>query len=253
MFVRVRGDSAVADARSGLIAPATMLSFSSKLTGMLAPIILDLDGDGIETRSIKKAKSNFDMNGDGIGDNTGWTGKGDGFLVIDRDGDGKITAASELSFLTEKSNAKSDLDGLSALDANKDGKIDLNDTRFGELKLWVDRDGDGVTDEGELKSLTEHGIASIILSSRAIEQNVKIGSNAVLATSTFTRADGSIGTVGDVALAYKPGVKTADKPGWDAVLARMTQQIAAFGAEAGESQLQTRNSQIEAAYDYFAG
>ncbi|MEV5032350.1 cadherin domain-containing protein [Sphingobium sp. LMC3-1-1.1] len=253
MFVRRRSDTAVLDGRSGLIDPATILSFSNKDIGMLSPIILDLDGDGVEMRSIKKAKAAFDMNGDGIADNTGWVGKGDGFLVIDRDGDGSITSASELSFLTEKSNAKSDLDALGALDSNKDGKIDANDTRFGELKVWVDGDGDGATDSGELKSLADHGITSISLSSRAVEQNVKIGSNVVLATSTFTRANGSVGTVGDVALAYKPG-EAANEPasGWETILARMTQQMAAFGAESGEGELNTRYAKTEALYDYFA-
>ncbi|WP_363737436.1 Ig-like domain-containing protein [Sphingobium sp. LMA1-1-1.1] len=253
MFVRRRSDTAVLDGRSGLVDPATILSFSNKDIGMLSPIILDLDGDGVEMRSIKKAKAAFDMNGDGIADNTGWVGKGDGFLVIDRDGDGSITSASELSFLTEKSNAKSDLDALGALDSNKDGKIDASDTRFGELKIWVDSDGDGATDSGELKSLADHGITSISLSSRAVEQNVKIGSNVVLATSTFTRANGSVGTVGDVALAYKPG-EAANEPasGWETILARMTQQMAAFGAEAGEGELNTRYVKAEALYDYFA-
>ena len=253
MFVRRRSDTAVLDGRSGLVDPATILSFSNKDIGMLSPIILDLDGDGVEMRSIKKAKAAFDMNGDGIADNTGWVGKGDGFLVIDRDGDGSITRASELSFLTEKSNAKSDLDALGALDSNKDGKVDASDTRFGELKIWVDGDGDGATDSGELKSLADHGITSISLSSRAVEQNVKIGSNVVLATSTFTRANGSVGTVGDVALAYKPG-QTANEPasGWETILARMTQQMAAFGAESGEGELNTRYAKTEALYDYFA-
>lgn len=253
MFVRRRSDAAVLDGRSGLVEPAAILSFSNKDIGMLSPIILDLDGDGVEMRSIKKAKASFDMNSDGVADNTGWVGKGDGFLVIDRDGDGSITTASELSFLTEKSNAKSDLDALGVLDSNKDGKIDASDTRFGELKIWVDGDGDGATDNGELKSLADHGITSISLASRAVEQNVKIGSNIVLATSTFTRANGSVGTVGDVALAYKPG-EAASEPatGWETILARMTQQIAAFGAASGEGELNTRSAKAEALYDYFA-
>ena len=252
MFVRFRNGSAV-DARSGLVDPATMLSFKNKDIGMLSPIILDLDGDGVEMRSIKKAKATFDMNGDGIGDNSGWVGRGDGFLVIDRNGDGMITQASELSFLMEKANAKSDLDAFGALDSNKDGRIDASDTRFGELKIWVDGDGDGATDSGELKTLADHGITSISLASRAVEQNVKIGSNVVLATSTFTRANGSVGTVGDVALAYKPG-EAANEPatGWETLLARMTQQIAAFGAASGEGELNTRSAQGEALYDYFA-
>ena len=230
-----------------------MLDFRDKARGLLSPVILDLDGDGVEMRSFRKAKATFDMNGDGIGDNAGWVGKGDGFLVIDRDGDGKITSASELSFLSEKSNARSDLDALGVLDSNRDGKIDATDTRFGELRLWVDRDGDGVTDNGELRSLADHGIASISLAARAVEQTVEIGKNATLATSTFTRVNGETGTVGDVVLAYKPGKeKGAEASGWDIMLARMTQQMAAFGAPGGEGELTIRSAQAQPLYDYFA-
>jgi Ca2+-binding RTX toxin-like protein len=193
------------DARAGAIGPATMLGFRNGRIGMLAPVVLDLDGDGVELVSSKKARARFDMNGDGSLDDTGWTGRGDGFLVIDRDGDGRISGPSELSFLGEKPGAKSDLDALSALDSNRDGKIDSADARFGELKVWLDGNGNGVTDAGELKSLSDHGIAAIGLSSAANRQTVKVGDNVVLSTGTFTRADGSTGTLADAALAFKPG------------------------------------------------
>lgn len=251
MFIRARDDSAILDARSGLVGPATMLSFKDKNIGLLSPIILDLDGDGVEMRFFRKAKASFDMNGDGIGDNAGWVEKGDGFLVIDRNDDGLITTASELSLLTEKSGAKDNLDALAVLDSNKDGEVDGSDTRFGELRIWVDRDGDGITDTGELKSLGNHGIASISLAGRAVEKGVKIGSNAIVATSTFTRADGSIGSLGDVALAYKPGKEPFNR--LDARLALITQQLAAFGAHGGEGEWRSRHVQAEALYDYFAG
>lgn len=205
MIVGLRKANSAIDPRTGEMEPATMLSFKDKRYGMLAPIILDLDGDGIEMRSIKKSKAWFDMNGDGTRDDTGWHGKGDGFLVIDRDGDGRITGAAELSFLSEKEGARSDLDALAALDSNKDGKLDAADQRFGELKVWADRDGDGTTDTGELRTLAEHGIASIDLARRATDATAKIGDNILLSTATFTRTNGLMGTVGDAALAFKPG------------------------------------------------
>ncbi|XHS00915.1 hypothetical protein ACFB49_25160 [Sphingomonas sp. DBB INV C78] len=272
LFVRFRDGTAASDDRAGLITPASMLKFHKKTFGILAPVILDLDGDGIEMRSIKKAKASFDMNGDGTADNTGWVGKGDGFLVIDRNRDGLITTASELSFLSEKSNAASDLDALGALDSNKDGKLDASDARFGELQVWVDRDGDGVTDTGELKALVDHGIASLNLSARAVNQDVVIGANALIATSTFTRTDGSTGSIGDAALAYRPGPgqtslwqrifdKTRDETDvapsasvemGDARLALMVQDMAAFGARSGEGEWRDRAAELAQRYDYFA-
>jgi Ca2+-binding RTX toxin-like protein len=193
------------DPRAGEIGPATMLGFPNRSIGILAPVVLDLDGDGIELKSMKKAHAHFDMNGDGGADDTGWIGKGDGLLVIDRNGDGRIGGANEISFLSEKSGAKSDLDALSALDSNHDGKIDKTDARFAELKIWVDGDGDGVTDGGELNSLADHDIESIGLAATANRQTAKLGDNIVISTGVFTRSDGSTGTLADAALAFRPG------------------------------------------------
>lgn len=207
LFVFNRKASGSVDARAGLVGGASILSFKNTHIGMLSPVILDLDGDGLDLQSRKKSKALFDMDGDGIADDTGWVGKGDGMLVIDRNNDGKITGASEISFLTEKAGAKSDLEALAVLDSNKDGKLDASDARFGELKVWVDADQNGVSDEGELQTLAELGITEIGLAGRANAQKAKIGENVVLATSTFKRTDGSIGTVGDVALAFNPSLK----------------------------------------------
>ena len=192
------------DPRAGQVAPATILTFRNRQIGMLSPLILDLDGDGIELRSIKQSNARFDMDGDGAADDTGWVGKGDGILVIDRDGDGLIRGPSELSFLGEKAGASSDLDGLSALDSNRDGKIDGADKRFAELKVWTDTNRNGTTDAGELRTLADLSIASIGLGSAANREKAKIGSNMVLSTGVFTRTDGSTGTLADAALAFRP-------------------------------------------------
>jgi hypothetical protein len=204
LFVALTKAKGVLDPGSGRIGPATLLSFKGKTIGMLAPIILDLDGDGVEMVARGKSKAWFDMDGDGNRDDTGWVGKGDGFLVIDRDNDGLITGAAELSFLTEKPDARSDLEALAALDSNRDRKIDATDLRFGELKVWVDSNRNGVTDAGELKTLQELNIASIDLAGAATEQSVKPGQNILLATGSFTLADGTVRSLGDAALAFRP-------------------------------------------------
>lgn len=197
------------DPRTGALGASNLMTFKGKSFGLLSPIILDLDGDGIAMASIKKSKAAFDMNGDGVADDTGWTGKGDGFLVIDRNNDGKITHASELSFAAEDKNARSDLEALTALDNNGDRVLDKNDARFGELKVWVDANGNGVTDIGELKTLDELGITEIGLAGRNIDGTAKVGDNVLISTATFTRANGAIGTLGNAALAYKPGSVSA--------------------------------------------
>lgn len=279
------------DPRAGVVSGAAILSFKNLHIGMLSPVILDLDGDGLDIKSRKKSKAMFDMDGDGRADDTGWVGNGDGMLVIDRNSDGRITGASEISFLTEKPDAKSDLEALAVLDSNKDGKLDAKDTRFGELKVWIDANENGISDEGELQTLAEQGITEISLAGRANAQKVKVGQNAVIATTTFKRTDGSIGTAGDVALAFDPSSKRpslADNQlsalrrgldggfeGFDSLqrfpeelslqgaeqlpsgvadlrLAQMIQSMAVFGAGSGEGDLAQRYRKDLQTFDFNA-
>jgi hypothetical protein len=61
------------------------------------PLALDLDGDGIETIGINGYDTVlFDHNGDGVKTGTGWVKSDDGFLVLDRNGNGLIDDGSEL-------------------------------------------------------------------------------------------------------------------------------------------------------------
>ncbi|QHE95870.1 hypothetical protein ACKUFS_27165 [Pseudomonas cannabina] len=59
------------------------------------PLVLDLDGDGIETVS-NTAGVVFDFDGDGKKSGTGWVSADDGVVVLDRDGSGNITDGSEM-------------------------------------------------------------------------------------------------------------------------------------------------------------
>jgi len=207
LFVQFGKSGGVLDARAGNLPSAAILSFPKSHIGLLAPIILDLDGDGITTKNRNKTDAKFDMDGDGMGDDTGWVGRGDGMLVIDRNGDGAITSPSELSFLTEKADAKNNIEALKTLDSNGDGKISSADARFAELLVWQDANSNGVSDASELRSLEAAGVKEISLASRALDQSVKAGKNVAIATSTFTRTDGSVSTIGDVALAFDPSSK----------------------------------------------
>jgi len=172
------------------------------------PLVLDLDGDGIETIGIGGANTVlFDHNGDGTKAGTGWLKGDDGFLVLDRNGNGTIDNGGELFGVdTVKSNgqkATSGLDALSDLDSNNDGVFDENDEAFHLVKVWQDKNQDGISQADELKSLSELGIVSIDLSGTTQTQNLGNG-NSLSATSTFTRADGSTGTTGDLNFASNP-------------------------------------------------
>jgi hypothetical protein len=171
---------------------------SSALT-LGSPIILDLNGDGVKTLSIS-AGVKFDLFATGNAVNTGWVSSCDGLLVLDRNHDGQINDGSELfGSATKLANVQTSPDGYTALrelDANHDGIIDSKDAAFSDLKLWVDRNSDGVTETGELKSLASLNIASISV-------NAQVGSatdsgNILGLTSTYQTTDGASHTAADV-------------------------------------------------------
>jgi hypothetical protein len=159
-----------------------------------SPIVLDLNGNGIEVTKLGYGAGashvHFDMNNDGFAERTAWVTGGDGLLVWDRNGNGRIDNQSELF-----GNSSTLPDGFAALrllDTNHDGKITSADANFGKLKVWIDANGNGVTDAGELKSLASLSITSINLNAVA-QSNVYLNENQVSAVSTFTRSDGTTG------------------------------------------------------------
>ena len=129
-----------------------------------SPIILDLDGDGVETIGYKGG-TYFDHDGNGFAEETGWAGSDDGFLVLDRNGDGIINSGRELfgdnTFLKNGQKAPNGFAALAEFDDNRDGKIDSSDAIWSHLKVWRDLDGDGYSLAGELYSLDELGIKSL--------------------------------------------------------------------------------------------
>jgi hypothetical protein len=140
----------------------------AKDNGWLAegdPLVIDLDGDGIETIGLRDSRAYFDVDGDMFREKTGWLSGDDGFLVLDGNGNGRIDDISEMF----GNRAQGGYDELRAYDTNGDGRISVGDLVWRELKVWQDRDRDGETDAGELKSLTALGIVEFSLASTALD------------------------------------------------------------------------------------
>ena len=138
------------------------------------PLVLDLDGNGINTSGWRF----FDFNSDGFAESTGWVGGEDGVLVLDVNGDGYITNGKELfgdeTLLSNGAKASNGFEALAQYDANKDGIIDAADPIFQQLKIMKNaRDDSGLFPDlpdgyftvPTLFSLDEFGITSISLSS----------------------------------------------------------------------------------------
>ncbi|USH01143.1 Ig-like domain-containing protein [Grimontia kaedaensis] len=170
------------------------------ITPNITPIVLDLDGDGIETSDVTEAPVGFDYDGDGEKVNTGWVSGGDGLLVHDVNKDGQINDGSELfgsnTLLQDGTTAADGYEALAQHDSNADGVIDKNDAIYADLNVWVDKDQDGETDEGELLSMGDAGVASINLDAQTTddEQN----NNVIGKTSTYTTTGGEERAAADV-------------------------------------------------------
>ena len=165
------------------------------------PLILDLNRDG--KVSTTPGKRYFDMDANGVAERVSWAASGDGFLAMDRDGDGKITSGRELfgdhTVMSDGRVAASGFQALADLDSNKDGKIDASDEAFGRLRVWSDKDGNGKFEDHELSTLDEMGIESIDLrysDHRTEDEN----GNQIVRTGRFTWKDGDRGKVSEFLL-----------------------------------------------------
>lgn len=154
------------------------------------PIILDLDKNGFALSSIGDGVS-FDIDADGNKDQIAWTSD-DGILAYDANGNGTIDDGSEI-FTPDFNGGKfaSGVAALASLDSNGDGKIDAGDAAFKDLKIWVDADNDGISDDGELSSLSDNDVASISLTTD--QTGGEEDGQTVFAEGEFTFEDGSTG------------------------------------------------------------
>ncbi|TXI19093.1 MAG: hypothetical protein E6Q62_05015 [Nitrosomonas sp.] len=170
------------------------------------PLVLDLDNDGIETIGIGSTAVVFDHNADGIKTGTGWVKGDDGFLVLDRNGNGLIDSGRELFGVdTLKSNgnlASNGFDALSDLDSNHDDVFDQDDEQFAQIQIWRDFNQNGIATANELFSLPQMGIISINLN--ATVKNVNFGNgNVQTASAAHLTVDGT-GQTGNLDLANNP-------------------------------------------------
>jgi hypothetical protein len=167
--------------------------------GLATPLVLDLNGGGVSTRSLAQGVL-FDLDGDGTLEQTAWVGSGDGLLVRDLNGNGRIDSGRELfGSSTELLNGDTANDGfqaLAALDSNADGRIDQADEAYASLRVWVDANSDGVSAAGELYGLAQAGVRSISLAAEASTRRDQ--GNIVGLVASFERTDGESAEIADV-------------------------------------------------------
>lgn len=130
------------------------------------PLAIDLGETGIVLHSLDNGV-NFDLDNNGFAEKTAWIGTEDGFLALDRDGNGSIDNGGELFgdqvILENGSKSSSGFEALAELDDNEDEKINSKDEAYEQLLVWVDDDHNGKSKASELKKLSELDIVSISL------------------------------------------------------------------------------------------
>jgi len=180
----------------GLVAVSDLFGMGETSHG--SPLVLDLDGDGIELTAMSQTNAFFDIDEDGFAEHIGWIAADDGLLAMDRNADGVINNNNELFGSVDTANG---FDELALLDSNVDGVIDVNDTQFGDLLVWRDLNQNGYSSEDELFTLSEIGIESISVSNI---QNINewIEGNHLAKQGGFTFAGGAQGDIFDVFFQY---------------------------------------------------
>ena len=223
---------------------------AANFVGAADPIILDLNGDGYSFGPTAA----FDINADGAADRVTWNSSNDGILAVDLDGNGKIDSGTEI--FTPGfggGNFANGVAALASLDDNGDGVVDANDAAFANLLVWQDANADGVSDAGELSTLTGQGITSI--STGAVATEEFIDGQEVTAHGSFTRADGSTGDYIEVQLDTQLGARGADREAEDAQRSAGNQALtaslvaASLVAMAQGAQAQTETEDKPVAHD----
>ena len=171
--------------------------------------VLDLNKDGFNVEALKKPPVLFDHVGKGIRVGTSWIAPSNGFLVLDRNGNGIVDDGTELlgnrGRLVSGKKADNSFAVLAEEDSNHDGVIDAKDPIFSKLLVWQDSNQDGISQTEELKPVSKYGIVLINVKETGQRlvgaKTVKIGSykiggedNSVLSEREFADIDFEIDT-----------------------------------------------------------
>jgi hypothetical protein len=212
----------------GAVATATCCCYPS-------PIMIDVAGDGLKLSGANEGV-NFAIGTTARLYRIAWTARNsdDAWLVLDRNNNGVIDNGTELfGNFTEQSqpNRGEDRNGFRALaeydkfqnGGDGNGRIDIHDSIFLSLRLWQDKNHDGISDSSELFSLPSLGISGIDLFYKESKRVDEFGNKFTYRAKIYDSRGTHVGQwAWDVFL--KSTTSTAD-PAWSAISHSIIKQL----------------------------
>jgi hypothetical protein len=181
-----------------------------------SPVVIDTLGNGIDLTDPEEGVE-FDISGAGRRMRFSWIQADDAFLALDRNGNGIVDSGKELfGAVTAQSNApgRNGFRALSVYDTpgnggNGDGLIDSHDAIYTSLRLWLDANHNGFSEQIELSPLHSFNIASLELDYRESSRVDEEGNTFRYRAKVNGATDSNVGRwAWDVFLAHQQGAIT---------------------------------------------